>query len=194
MSGYGFLSNSTKPSELDQKSRKPVGLTNVSRPCLQTALDMGYEVYFGTNRENPEGLECELSVNLYDSHTYRSVTAFRDNRIAYKNLCNIVKNGNVSVIHCNTPVGGLIGRLVGKRYHVAKVIYTVHGFHFYKGAPIFNCTLLKWAEKIMAHWTDAIITMNEEDYEAAQKFRPQKRWKSILRTWRWNRDRRICQS
>lgn len=174
MAGYVFLSNSTKPSEEEQNSRTEVKLTNVSRPCLQTALEMGYDVYFGTNRANPEELQCELPVKMYDSHSYRSITAFKDNKVAYDNLVQIVKKGKVDVIHCNTPVGGFVGRLVGRRYKVHKVIYTAHGFHFFKGAPLFNRTVLKWAEMIMAHWTDAIITMNEEDYQSALKFRLKK--------------------
>lgn len=174
MSGYVFVSNSTKPTEEMQNSRKPVKLGNVNRPCLQTALNMGYDVYLGINRANPEGLECELPIHLYDSHTYRSITAFSDNRVAYKNLAKVVKEGNVEVIHCNTPVGGMIGRLVGRRYQVEKVIYTAHGFHFYNGAPLFNRTILKWAEQLMAHWTDVIITMNEEDFQAALKFKLKK--------------------
>ena len=174
MAGYVFLSNSTKPSQKEQNSRDEVKLTNVSRPCLQTALDMGYEVYFGTNRANPENLKCELPVKLYDSHSYRSITAIKDNWTAYKNLSQVVETENVEVIHCNTPVGGMVGRFVGKKYHVNKVIYTAHGFHFFKGAPLFNRTVLKFAERIMAHWTDAIITMNEEDYQSALKFKLRK--------------------
>lgn len=171
MKKYVFLSNSPKPTEEEQNSRAKIDLTNVSRPCLNTALDMGYEVYFGVNRANPEGLACELDVHLYDSHTYRSIFDFKSNYIAYKNLMNLLKTGDFEVIHCNTPVGGVIGRLCGKKAKVKKVIYTAHGFHFYKGAPLVNRTFLKWAEKIMARWTDAIITMNKEDYQAAQKFK-----------------------
>ena len=174
MSGYVFVSNSTKPTEEKQKSREPIKLENVNRPCLQTALEMDYDVYFGVNRENPKNIDCELPVHLYDSHTYRSITAFSDNRVAYQNLAKVIKEGDVDVIHCNTPVGGMIGRLAGKRYHVKKVIYTAHGFHFYKGAPLINRTVFKWAEQVMAHWTDAIITMNEEDYQSALKFRLRK--------------------
>lgn len=171
MPGYVFISNSTKPTEEQNRSRKPAKLENVNRPCLCAALDMNYDVYFGINRNNPEDLECELPVHLYDSHTYRSITAFSDNKIAYQNLAKVVKNGNVEVIHCNTPVGGMIGRLVGKRYNVKKIIYTAHGFHFFKGAPLINRTVFKWAEQIMAYWTDAIITMNEEDYQSALRFK-----------------------
>ena len=175
MAGYIFIGNSTKPTKETLNSRDDIKLSNVSRPCLNAALDLGYEVVLGVNRNNPHELSCkELPISLYDSHTYRSITAIKDNFIAYKNLCNVIKEKHIEVIHCNTPVGGMIGRFAGRRYHVKKVIYTAHGFHFYKGAPLFNRTVLKWAEQIMAHWTDAIITMNEEDYQAAKKFKLKK--------------------
>ena len=174
MAGYVFIGNSSKPTEEQLNSREMVRPGNVSRPCIQTALEMGYEVYLGTNRNRPEELECDLPVKLYDSHTYRSITAFKDNLTAYKNLKKVIKEGNVEVIHCNTPVGGMVGRLCGKMNGVKKVIYTAHGFHFYKGAPLFNRTILKWAEMFMAHWTDAILTMNEEDFQSAKKFRLRK--------------------
>ena len=171
MTGYVFLSNSNKPTEEEQNSRKPVPLTNVSRPCLEAALNMGYDVWFGTNRAEPDTLSCELPVHMYDSHTYRSIFNLKDNMTAYKNLMSILKQEEIEVIHCNTPVGGIIGRICGKRAGVKKVIYTAHGFHFYKGAPLVNRTVFKWAEMLMAHWTDAIITMNQEDYNAAKKFK-----------------------
>lgn len=171
MSGYVFLSNSNKPNEEEQYSRDPVTLTNVSRPCLEKALDMGYEVWFGTNRDKPENLECELPIHMYDSHTYRSIFNLKDNIIAYKNLMKILKNNDIEVIHCNTPIGGMIGRICGKKARIKHIIYTAHGFHFYKGAPFINNTLFKWIEQIMALCTDVIITINQEDYEAAQKFK-----------------------
>ena len=174
MKGYLFIENSSKPTEEEANSKKDVKLDNVSYPCLVNALKMGYDVYYGVNRNNPESLNCNLPIHLYDSHTYRSITAIKDNIIAYRNAKDIVSKGNIEVIHCNTPIGGLIGRLVGKNYHIDKVIYTAHGFHFFKGAPLFNRTILKMAERIMAHWTDAIITMNEEDYQSALKFKLRK--------------------
>ena len=172
--GYVFLSNSTKPTNEEQMSRNPIKLTNVSKPCLEVALNMGYDVFFGVNRFNPEDLYCELPIKLYDSHTYRNIFSFKDNKIAYKNLMHILKNNDIDVIHCNTPVGGLIGRLCGKKRHTRKIIYTAHGFHFYKGNSKIKNFIFKTAEKIMAKWTDAIITMNKEDYENAKKFKLRK--------------------
>ncbi len=172
MASYVFVANSTKPNEEKRKSRESIKLSTVNRPCLNAAKDMGYDLILGVNRDNPQELSCdELPLACYDSHTYRSITAFKDNKIAYKNLCNVLKNNDVEVIHCNTPIGGLVGRLAAKKHKIKKVIYTAHGFHFYKGAPLFNRTVLKWAEKWMAHHTDAIITMNREDYEAAKQFK-----------------------
>lgn len=120
MAGYVFLSNSNKPTEEEQNSKNPVPLTNVSRPCLEAALKMGYDVWFGTNRAEPDTLSCELPVHMYDSHTYRSIFNLKDNMTAYKNLMNILKQEDIEVIHCNTPVGGIIGRVCGKRAGVKK--------------------------------------------------------------------------
>jgi len=57
------------------------------------------------------------------------------------------------------------------------VLYTAHGFHFYKGAPVKNWLLYYNMEKLAAHWTDGLITINEEDYKAAQKFKLRKNGK-----------------
>jgi glycosyltransferase involved in cell wall biosynthesis len=81
----------------------------------------------------------------------------------------VIRQENMDFIHCNTPVGGLLGRLAGKKCGVKKVIYQVHGFHFYKGAPLLNWLLYYPVEWLLARWTDAIITINHEDYAFAQK-------------------------
>ena len=177
MAGYVFIMNSTKPTENQRKSRDFVKMSNVERPCIEVALNMGYKVYLGYNRDNPEELKCGLPIKMYDSHTYRSIFDFNSNIIAYNNLMNVLSKGDIEVIHCNTPVGGMIGRICGKKARIKKVIYTAHGFHFYKGAPLANNIIFKFAEKIMARWTDVIITMNEEDYNSAKKLKLKKNGK-----------------
>lgn len=172
MSSYVFIGNSTKPTKEQLNKTDDVVIDNVSRPCLQTAIEMGYSVILGVNRNFPEKLKCsEMQIQFYDSHTYRSISNLKDNRIAYKNLCSLIDNNDVEVIHCNTPIGGMVGRFAGRKKRVRKIIYTAHGFHFYKGAPFLQNMIIKMAERIMAKWTDAIITMNEEDYLAAKKFK-----------------------
>lgn len=173
MKRYLFISNSSKPTAEKAKSREIILLGNVRKPCIESAHEMGYEIWVGVNKDKPEELksDADYPVYFYDSHTYRNLFAFKDNCIAFRNAMRVLKKGGFEVIHCNTPIGGVIGRLCGKLSKVPHIIYTAHGFHFYKGAPLFNRTVLKWAEMIMAHWTDVIITMNREDYEAAKKFK-----------------------
>ena len=181
MSGYVFVGNSTKPTEEQNNRIDDVVLDNVSKPCLQTAIEMGYEVFLGVNRNYPNKLACrELPISFYDSHTYRSIFNIKDNYIAYRNLCSLIDKQGIEAIHCNTPIGGMAGRFAGKKKHVKKIIYTAHGFHFYKGAPFLQNFVIKTAERIMARWTDCIITMNNEDYLAAQKFKMKKGGKVFL--------------
>jgi glycosyltransferase involved in cell wall biosynthesis len=168
---YLFISNSTKPSKAEQTSRDKIKLTNVNIPSVEAAIDMGYKVYMGVNRINAEELKCDYEVSFYNSSTYRSLIDIKSNWIAFMNLMELLKREKIQVIHCNTPIGGLVGRICGKLAKVPKVIYTAHGFHFYEGASLFNRTIIKWAEMWLAHYTDTLITMNQEDYMAAQKFK-----------------------
>lgn len=177
--GYLFISNSTKPSQEVLESIEPIGPSSFSKAAIMAAEEMGWELHMGINRNNPEKIKSiGFNLRFYNQHSYRNIFAFRDNWEAYKNLCRYLKdNPQIEIIHCNTPIGGVIGRLAGQKFN-KKVIYTVHGFHFFKGAPLFNRTILKWIEKRLAHYTDVLITINQEDYEASQKFKLKKEGKA----------------
>lgn len=114
--------------------------------------------------------EAEYNIKINNIPIARSPLG-KSNLTAYKKLVELIKQNNIDFIHCNTPVGGLLGRLAGKRCKVKKVIYQVHGFHFYKGAPLLNRLVYYPIERWLARYTDAIITINHEDYEAAQRFK-----------------------
>lgn len=87
-----------------------------------------------------------------------------------KQLKKIIDEGSYDVVHCNTPVGGVLGRLAAQkaRKRGTKVFYTAHGFHFYKGAPKKNWLIWYPVEKFMCRHTDKLITINEEDYQLAR--------------------------
>lgn len=88
------------------------------------------------------------------------------NRSAYLELASIIERENYEIIHCHTPMGGLLARLAAReaRKKGTNVIYTVHGFHFYKHAPFINWLVYYPIEKWLANYTDCLITINEEDY------------------------------
>lgn len=97
------------------------------------------------------------------------------NAVAYKKLKSIIKRQRYDVIHCHTPMGGVLARLAARkmRKRGTKVLYTAHGFHFYKGAPLFSWLLYYPVERMLARYTDCLIAINHEDYELAvrQKFK-----------------------
>lgn len=90
---------------------------------------------------------------------------------AFKELSEIVSNGGYDIVHCHTPIAGAVTRLACRKYRKdgLKVIYTAHGFHFYKGAPLKNWLIYYPIEKFCSHFTDVLITINHEDYELAKK-------------------------
>lgn len=83
----------------------------------------------------------------------------------------LLKEIHFSLVHVHTPVAAFVTRLACQRTNTHPVLYTAHGFHFYKGAPLKNWLLYYNMEKLAARWTDGLITINEEDFEAAKKFR-----------------------
>lgn len=94
----------------------------------------------------------------------------QSNLIAYKKLKNIIEQNRFDLIHCHTPIAAMFTRLAAKelRKKGSKVIYTAHGFHFYKGAPMLNWLVYYPIEKWLARYTDTLITINKEDYERAK--------------------------
>ena len=170
--GYLFIANGRVVPREQELSLEPVRTGSFEAPCMYAANELGYKLYMGINRDYADQLKgVDYDITFYNQHIYRSIFGIRDIWIGYKNLCRFIESHpDVEVIHCNTPIGGVLGRICGKKYG-KKVIYMAHGFHFYKGAPLLNRTLFKFIEKWMARKTDCLITINQEDYEAAQKFK-----------------------
>ena len=94
-----------------------------------------------------------------------------DNVKAISELSRIVKDNNYDIVHCHTPIASMCTRLACRKIRKLglKVIYTAHGFHFYKGAPLKNWLLYYPVEKICSYFTDTLITINKEDYDLAKR-------------------------
>jgi glycosyltransferase EpsD len=88
---------------------------------------------------------------------------------AYKRIKAIITEGKYEVVHVHTPVASFLTRLASKNIHHVKVLYTAHGFHFFRGAPKKNWAIYYPLEKMAARWTDGLITMNDEDFYSARK-------------------------
>ncbi|BCB40345.1 glycosyltransferase family 4 protein [Bacillus cereus] len=145
-------------------------ITNFSLPSIVASQSLGYEFHLAANCSNFKDDASKHNVIVHHVDLDRNPFSFKNIK-AYKQMLALIKEEKFDVIHCNTPIGGILGRLCGKKMRVPKIIYTAHGFHFYQGAPRVSGTIFKLAEMWMARYTDAIITMNKEDYQAALRFK-----------------------
>ena len=126
-----------------------------------------YAVHVATDT-NEEIMYCNKKINIrLKRNPYNIMNAF-----SLLKLHRLVKKEKYSLISCHTPIGAFLGRVcvlgISKKKR-PKIIYTAHGFHFYKGGSIINWIIYYPVEKILSRLTDAIITMNEEDYLLARK-------------------------
>lgn len=95
---------------------------------------------------------------------------------AYRKLKKLHRENKYDLIYCQQPTGGLLGRFIGKKFKLP-VIYTAHGFFFFKGNNKLKNLIFKSAEKYMAKFTDILITMNDEDFNACQKWKAKNKYK-----------------
>jgi glycosyltransferase EpsD len=114
------------------------------------------------------GLEVGTVDKQYDIPISRNPLSLKNIK-AYIMLRKICKQNCYDIIHCHTPVGGILGRLCGRVCKSTRIIYTAHGFHFYKGAGILAWLLYYPVEKVLSYITDCIVTINQEDYNFAKK-------------------------
>lgn len=88
-----------------------------------------------------------------------------------KQIRKMCKKEKYALMHCQSPIGSVVARAaaIKARKNGMKVIYTAHGFHFYKGAPKKNWIIFYPIEKVFSYVTDVLITINKEDYRFAKR-------------------------
>lgn len=131
------------------------------QPYIQFLKEKGHQVDVACNEilgELPNvnhHQKISFSRNLFTLDHYKSYTQLKE---------FIVKN-NYDLIVCNTPIASAITRLVKKNSTIkSKIIYIAHGFHFYKGSGIISWLLFYPLEIYLTNYSDAVVTINEEDY------------------------------
>lgn len=121
------------------------------------------------NSADKDGFDFE-SINKFHFIPLQRSPFKMDNIKAISELKEIIKAEQYDIIHCHTPMGAVAARVAAKQAKSkAKVIYTAHGFHFFNGAPKINWMFFYPVEKILAHYTDTLVTINTEDYKLATK-------------------------
>ena len=136
-------------------------------PFLKMFKKKGYEVHVATNG-NEEIPYCDVKHIVSFERS-----PFKFNNIkAIKQLKKICMKEKFEIIHTHTPMGSVVTRLAAKKarikYHT-RVIYTAHGLHFFKGAPLKNWVMFYPVEKYLSKYTDTLILINQEDYDLCNK-------------------------
>ena len=136
---------------------------------------MGYTVHYAANLREPAYLSDRERIRArgvvpHHIDIARSPYLLGDNRRALRQVLCLLRRWEMGAIHCHTPVGGLVGRLAGRLAPTRPVVvYTAHGFHFYRGAPLYNQLAFYPVEWNLARYTDILVTINSEDYRAARR-------------------------
>ena len=136
-------------------------------PYLKWFKEQGYEVHVATNGD--EKIEyCDVKHKIPFE---RSPIKINNIKAIFK-LKKIIENEKFDILHCHTPMGSVVTRLAAKnarKKYKTKIIYTAHGFHFFKGAPLLNWIIFYPVEKYLSKFTDCLITINKEDYNLAKR-------------------------
>lgn len=115
--------------------------------------------------------ECLETFNSVHEMPWTRKPLSAANRIAAKRIVSLVTEGGYDVVHVHTPVASAVTRWALRkiaRERKIKIIYTAHGFHFYKGGPLLNWLVYYPIEKFLSRYTDVLVTINKEDYAIAK--------------------------
>lgn len=139
------------------------------QPFMKWFQEQGYEVHaIGNDSLGRKNELEEIGVICHDIDFDR-LPFSRKNIEALKQLKELFSNHFFDLIHVHTPTAAFLIRYMAKKAHQGKIVYTAHGFHFYKGASKKNWLVFYPAEKLAARWTDALIVMNKEDLLSGEK-------------------------
>lgn len=145
---------------------------------ISILLELGYTVHVACDwndrsvwtTEKINALKEQLNnleIKYYQIDYSRSIFCITKHLKSYKQTLDLVSKNQYDFIHCHTPIASVIARLVCKKTNT-KCVYTAHGFHFFKGAPLKNWMIFYPIEKWLSKYTDVLITINKEDYNRAK--------------------------
>ncbi|WP_342580950.1 glycosyltransferase [Ureibacillus sp. FSL W7-1570] len=137
-------------------------------PHIKLLMEKGHQVDVAFNIVKEPSTELKkLGCKIYNIEFQRSPLS-KKNVFAYKKLKNLIKKQKYDLVHTHTPVASACVRLACRNLKNVKVMYTAHGFHFYKGASLKNWMFFYPIEKWLSNYTDCLITINSEDYYVAR--------------------------
>ncbi|MGL5634258.1 MAG: glycosyltransferase [Sarcina sp.] len=160
--------------------KKVLYVTNTSRmvnaffiPHMNMLLEQGYDVSCACNVIEGHPIKKDKfikEVDFFDVSFMRNPWSIK-NLKGFMKLYKMQKKNEYDIIHVHSPVAAMFTRMLKPIFPNVKMIYTAHGFHFYKGSSKLSWMLFGNIEKFFARFTDVLITINKEDFEVAKTFK-----------------------
>lgn len=145
-------------------------VTRFLKNDIEILIDKGYRIECACNTNHPD-FDTDLFFKKYGINVHHFDFPVRNldlNLIlrSYKKMKKLFKQETYELLHCHTPIAAAISRQCAKRYRkgITKIIYTVHGFQFFNGNFGIKGKIFFYIEKFYSKYTDAIITINNENY------------------------------
>lgn len=156
-------------------------LANFNKSNITILQTMGYKVTLAANfldedsnsKKRNESFRIEmkqLGCNIVQIDFSRKILNIKKQLKSYKQVKKLLTY-DFNLVHCHSPICAAITRIVfrKKRKKGTKIIYTAHGFHFFRDSSKINWLFYYPIEKICSYFTDCLITINHEDYMCAKK-------------------------
>jgi glycosyltransferase involved in cell wall biosynthesis len=151
-------------------------------PCTLNSFLLPFAAYFRSQGWQVDAMSCGISQDAQCLAGFDRVwdVQWSRNPLDPRNLVGtpgkireIVTREEYDLVHVHTPVAAFVTRYALKNLRdrlKLKVIYTAHGFHFYKGGNPAKNTAFINLEKLAGNWTDHLVTINREDKSAALSY------------------------
>ena len=89
---------------------------------------------------------------------------------AYKEIVSVLKESRPDLVHCHSSKAGILGRLAAHSLGI-NTVFTAHGWSFAEGTPLSRKLIGLVPERLLAYWTNCIITVSDTDRDLAIRYR-----------------------
>jgi glycosyltransferase EpsD len=145
-------------------------------PFLDEMQNKGWTIGVAArdDRTTVSGKHMDLEKEIYyHALTFGTKQWQLPNFFSVFQLIKLIKKNHYQIVHCHTAVAAAMTRIAAGMMGNDKpiIIYTTHGFHFFRGASFLRWLLYYPLEYYLSKYTDILITINQEDYHLAKHFR-----------------------
>ncbi|MCX6366718.1 MAG: glycosyltransferase family 4 protein [Armatimonadetes bacterium] len=160
-------------------------IVRVMLPHLDGAKAAGYETHVACQFTRFKDDVAAHADGLHHVPIQRNPLDPR-NMLALVQLVKLIRKLRPDIVHCHNPSGGFYGRLAAtlakhwlpqtRGRGGLKRVYTAHGFHFHPLGGRLSNALYRAIESFAGRFlSDAVLTINQWDFEEAKKLMPPER-------------------